>query len=189
MPTLKAGTSIKSNQIMGSWRRGFTLVELAVVIVILGLAAALVLPRLGAGALEGARLRSSAARLAGMAMCARDRAAWTRLTHVLHLDIKNGEYWLTAEKPANGARLPSGGLPLRGRLPEAVQFQDVEVPRRPFSSDNVVRLRFSPDGWADPAAIHLVGRDGETASVVIASLCGRVETYDSRVGVHGNDEI
>lgn len=174
---------------MGRWRHGFTLVELVVVIVILGLAAALIFPRLSAGAVERTRLRRSAARLAGMVMYARDRAACTRLTHVLHLDIRKGEYWVTAEKPANGARLPSGGLPLRGRLPAGIWFEDVQMPRRTSSARDVVRLTFSPDGWADPAAIHLAGRDGETASVVIASLCGRVETYDSRVGVHGNDEI
>ena len=44
------------------------------------------------------------------------------------------------------------------------------------TSDDIVTIRFSPQGWADPAAIQLIGSTGETMSVIIDELSGQVQT-------------
>ena len=166
-------------------RHGFTLVELAVVIVILGLAAAVVFPRLNAGAPARGELRTSVARIAAIATHARNRAACTRRIHVLHLDTKSGEYWVSDQVSGvfrhTGA--PAGGPALRGCLPAGVRFEEIEMVDQSPLPEAIVRLRFSPEGWADPAVIHVMGQDGDVAGLVITGLCGRVETYDSRVRV------
>ena len=161
--------------------RGFTLIELAVVVLVLGVAAAAVLPRLGGAELERARLRSSANKLAAAAAYARDRAACTRAVHVLHVDLNGGTYWV---KPLTRSA-NAGAAPVRGKLPDGVRFTDVQVAGG--IAGGVVELRFSPEGWADAAAIHLGLADGSAATVLIAGLCGRAETHDGRLGIGGGD--
>ena len=161
---------------------GFTLIELAVVIMILGLAAAVVFPRLNAGALTRGELRSSVARIAAIATHARNRAACTRRMHVLHLDKKSGEYWVSDQaSDAGHTAAPAGSPTLRGRLPTGVRFQDIEMADHSPLPEEIIRLRFSPEGWADPAVVHVMGQDGDVAGLAITGLCGRVETYDSQV--------
>ncbi len=160
---------------------GFTLIELCVVVFILGLAASLVLPRVLGGAFEGARLRACAARIASAADWARSRAASTRRMHALYLDRQTGKYWVALATSPTG---PGTGRTTRpdcqGRLPDGVGFLEVQVSGESTSPDETASIRFSPEGWADPAAVHLIGRKGDTASLAVSSLCGRIETFASR---------
>ena len=165
-------------------KHGFTLIELVVVIMILGLAAAVLFPRLNAGALARGRLRNSVARIAAIATHARNRAACTRRIHVLHLDTKSGEYWVSDQVSGAGhTAAPASGPALRGCLPSGARFEEIEMVDQSPLPEAIVRLRFSPEGWADPAVIHVMGQDGDVAGLAITGLCGRVETYDSRVRV------
>jgi len=163
---------------MGRRCRGFTLIELALVILILGLAAMVVFPRLGGGALLRQQLRSSVARLVAVASHARDRAVCTRRMHVLHLDAEEGTYWVTETGPETDPPDEPPRRPLQGRLPDGVRFQAIEMPGDKSASEGTVKVRFSPEGWADAADIYLVGEDGEMRGMSIAGLSGRVEPRD-----------
>ena len=175
--------------IVRQYNSAFTLIELAVVILILGFAMAVIFPRLNSGALERARLASNITKIASIATYARNRAASTRFTHMLHLDIEQGEYWVTAQTPA-GQEVPiTRGLTLRGRLADGVQFRDVQISGKSTPLRKVATLRFSPEGWADPAVVHIDGPGGETGTIIIAELSGRVETYDSHVEVDRKGQI
>ena len=158
----------------------FTLIEMVVVLVILGLAAGLIFPRLQSGALERGRLRGSVAAIATLSAYARDHAASTRRMHVLNLDIKTGEYWLSIASQDDGHFTGTTDDALAGQLPNGIRFGKIEMPGHKASVEETRALRFSPEGWADPAIIRLVSEDGDEAAAVIAGLCGRVETWDAR---------
>ena len=158
----------------------FTLIEMVVVLVILGLAAGLIFPRLQSGALERGRLRGSVAAIATLSAYARDHAASTRRMHALNLDIKTGEYWLSIADPDSGDLMETSDVALAGQLPNGIRFGKIEMPGRKAFVGEMRALRFSPEGWADPAVIRLVAEDGDEAAAVIAGLCGRVETWDAR---------
>ena len=160
-------------------RRAFTLFELIIVLAILGLAAALALPRLQGGIGGRIPLRRSAGALAGAATVARDRAASLRQVWLLRLDLRRGVYSVVAQDAAPDA--PQADAVVRGELPEGIRFGSVRLPGRALAASDAVYLRFQPDGWADPAVVELAGADGAVHSVVIAPPCGRVETYASRV--------
>jgi prepilin-type N-terminal cleavage/methylation domain-containing protein len=81
--------------------RGFTLIEIMAVVLILGLAMGLLLPAVGAGG--GANLRRQGERVAGVLELARQRAVVTGKPHRVVIDLAEGSYfveWLV--RPAKG---------------------------------------------------------------------------------------
>jgi len=72
--------------------RGFTLIEMGVVLGLLALALAIAVPSVNA--LTGARLRTSATMASGMMREAYARAAITGKVHRMVLDIDEGAFWL-----------------------------------------------------------------------------------------------
>ncbi len=158
-------------------RQAFTLIELAVVMVVLGVAAAVVLPRLDAAALGGARFERCANKLAALALHARNRAVGTATPHALHIDPGRGEYWI-APRPEGGSKVVSRK---RERLPEGVSFEAVIVAGEKAPSAGATVVRFTVEGRADPAVVHLSGGEGRMKTVLITPLLGGAEVHDGRV--------
>lgn len=160
---------------------GLTLIELAVVVLIMGLVVAVVFPTLSSGVLGRTRFSSSVGRIASVITYARNQAACKRLVYLFHIDIDHGEYWVTAGESTDDSGEKKPALAdLCGRLPDGVRFQDVEVAGSVPADHGVVVLRFRPEGWADPATIRMAGPGGVARSVVITAPCGLVETSESR---------
>jgi prepilin-type N-terminal cleavage/methylation domain-containing protein len=155
---------------------GFTLIELAIVLLIIAITVTVVFPKLGNGFLQQAQLRGSVNRLASFAEYAYQHAAITRLTHLLYLDTEMGTYWVTSQASDDQAVPVTDTFNLKGRLPENVRFLSVELQGMGSCSKDIVTIRFSPLGWADPAKIHLICSTGETMAVIINELSGRVDT-------------
>jgi len=150
-----------------------------VVILIIAFAAAVVYPRLSGGLLERERLRTSVNQLAAVAAHGRDQAAATQQPLVLTLDMDRNVYRL-ADASQDETSI-SGCAGVHGELAEGVTFRSVRLTGRPDQPGRIVRLRFTPEGWVDPAVIQLVGANGVVNSVVITAPAGRVETYSSAV--------
>lgn len=129
---------------------GFTLLEMLVVLVLLGLATAMVAPRLSAG---GAALDADARTLAA----ALEDARWTALrtgrpvTLRLDLDVPG---W-------DGGRLP-GTAALR------------VVGDAALMPGGAAQVLFLPDGSASGADIRLTGRRGGERAIRVDWLTGRV---------------
>ena len=97
-------------------QRAFTLVELAVVLLIIAVSVAIAFPSFSHGTLERVRMRSSVSRLADVAQYAYYRAVSTRLTHLLYLDTQQGSYWVVSKTP-DGEQTPvTDGLELQGQF-------------------------------------------------------------------------
>ena len=161
------------------WRKGgFTLVELAVVLLIIAACVTVVFPKFSNGLLDQQRLRSSVSKIAGIAEYARQRAVSTHLTHLLHLNIEQGTYWVTAHTP-DGKLIPmTDGLKLKGRLPEDIQFSGIEFRDIRGDSADVVTIEFSPQGWIEPATVYIASSQGRKMSIVMHETLGYVETLE-----------
>lgn len=85
--------------------KGFSLVELLVVLVIIGLSASLVLPGL-AGGLSSLRLKTAAREVSATLRYARSLAVSMGKEQVINVDIDEGKYWLNEDKD-NNRELPS----------------------------------------------------------------------------------
>ncbi len=161
------------------WRQGgFTLVELAVILLIIAACVTVVFPKFSNGLLDQQRLRSSVSKIAGIAEYARQRAVSTRLTHTLHFNIEQGTYWVTAHTP-DGKLMPmSDGLNLKGQLPEGIQFSGIEFRDIRSDLENVVTIEFSPQGWLEPATVYVASLEGRKMSIVMHEMLGYVETLE-----------
>lgn len=159
--------------------RGFTLIELAVVIVVLGVMIALVAPRLGD--LGEADLRRSARHLTGLISFLRDEAQAKKEVYRLKFDIEGGHYWaealeVTPEKTAEFRRLQSV-IGSEGNLSGQTTFRDVHAsshPDDPF-------ILFTPDGWVEKAFIHLRDGDGKDFTLIVRPLTGDTELREGDV--------
>jgi len=161
------------------WRQdGFTLIELVVVLLIVAACVTIVFPKFSVGFLDQQRLRSSVSRIASVAEYAHQRAVCTHLTHLLHFNIEEGRYWVTAQT-SDGKVVPiADGLNLMGRLPEGVQFSGIEFQDMRTDSKNIVTIEFSPQGWIEPVTVYVASSEGRKMSIVMNEMLGYVETLE-----------
>ena len=153
--------------------RGYTLIELAVVIAVLGIMLAFVVPRLGE--IGEANLKRSARHLTGMIRFLRDDAQAKKRIYRLNFDIQNGRYWaevLTrmSDRTAKFTRLGSA-LASEGRLYGRTTFRDIRAgshPDEPY-------ILFTPDGWVEKTYIYLRDGDDRDFTFLVHPLTGGTE--------------
>lgn len=189
MPTSTAGRSSEPTARAPHGSSGFTLLELSVVLLILGIAASFIAPRLRDP--ESQALTSSTARLATAVRYLYDEAAYRRLPMRLNLDLDQQVYFVTelGGDPDDPEFVPSrSSLAKPTALPDSVAFRDVVLPAVGKVTEGIVFAQFSPDGWADPLVVHLRGRSGNETTMAIEPLTGRTRVADRYVTIDRDPE-
>ena len=154
--------------------KGFTLIELTVVIVVLGVMLSLIIPRLGE--LGEANLKRSARHLTGMIRFLHDESQAKKDTYRLRFDITGGRYWTEAltfnlsDKTAEFKRF-SSEMATEGSLSGQTTFRDVKVASHPDDP----YIEFSPNGWVESALIHLRDGEGRDFTLEVNPLTGNTE--------------
>lgn len=138
--------------------RGFTLLELTLVIAILGILIGVIVPRLRDPG--QAELKAQARRLVMTFRLVRSEAVLHGTPFRLNFDLDEGRYWITSAEGADG--LDDGGLGTLGmlargsRLKSPVQFVDVAYPYLGAKVNRgQVYTMFYPDGSIDITVIRL----------------------------------
>lgn len=159
--------------------RGFTFLEISVVVIIIGLMAVFVYPKLS-GFLADDDLRITALRLAGTINRVRDQAASTKRPHRLNYSLDANQVWVTVlsdDEFGDDASI----FPGPKTLPDSVRFADVSTPEMGKVSGGETFTTFYPNGYADASAIHLEGTRGRIYSIIVNPLTGRTAIYDQHV--------
>jgi prepilin-type N-terminal cleavage/methylation domain-containing protein len=166
----------------GSFSPGFTLLELAVVIFIMGLMLTLTMPYLGG--FRRAALRSQARRLAGRATYLFDQAAGHKLVLRLIFDIDNNGYAVAKLDPYAIQPVFAPDRTLSARpvmMPAAIRIRDVTVEGIGTVNRGAVACNFYPEGYVDATVVHLEDASGDVMTLVFSPLTGQVAVIDGDV--------
>lgn len=154
---------------------GFTLIELAVVTLLIALFAGLTIPLLSGG--DARELRSTSRRISGMTRWCYNEAALTGLEHRLVFDLQR-QIFFAQRLESDGELIPLTG-PGRERSPAGeTKIKDVTVSGRGKFSSQTVTTRILPAGWLEETVIHLEAGDQAQSTVRLMSLTGVSEIYD-----------
>lgn len=151
MPTSTAG---KSNK-----RAGFTLIELVVVLIVVGISLGLVLPQVG-GFLYRDDMKTCVRKLARTIDHARSRAIVTGTIWAVIFDFTGNAFWAAPvqyERTSEDAEpvLKYGAPEEKNTLPDEVHFTTIQVwDQEPMDHDQAV-IRILPRGLTEPALITL----------------------------------
>ncbi len=172
------GSGVRDHGLRNS-PRGFTLVELAVVIVVLGVMLSLVISRLGD--MGEANLKQSARHLTGTIRFLRDEAQAKKAVFRLRFDIPNGHYWAEvlslAGEQAVEFRKYHSEMGSEGILSGQTAFSDV----RAGSHSDEHYIQFTPDGWVEKTFIYLKDADEKIFTLIVRPLTGDTELREGRI--------
>lgn len=157
-------------------RRGFTLIEIAVVLVIIGMAMALVLPRLPSSSSDD--LKTSARMLAATIRYMQERAATARTTFFLRLEPGTDNVRVLEAAPDGSEVEPADPLLRKRPVKEGIQVADVIIPRLGKLSNEQVRLVVGVGGLRDFVTIHLRSSGDTFLTVMAFPSGGKVKVYE-----------
>jgi prepilin-type N-terminal cleavage/methylation domain-containing protein len=154
--------------------RGYTLIEVAVVVVLIGLMLGLAVPKVH-DALSGDLLKSATRKLIGTSRELRSDAVRNQINYELHIDLDLQSLWIcrsdtTAEKRAE----------IKGwaqQVPDGVQIKDAYIYGGDKKTQGETVIQFFKKGYMQPAVIHLAYA-GKDMTLVFDPFVSAVKTYD-----------
>jgi general secretion pathway protein H len=158
------------------FQTGFTLIEIAVVMVIIGMVLLLVLPRLPSSDQEN--LKISARTLASTLRYLQERAATSRTGYYLTLEPGTESVKISEISSDGSAKEPSDPLLQKSPVKEGVIVADVRIPRLGKISDGQLRLDVGMGGVRDFVTIHLRSAEGQFWTVMAFPSGGKVKVYE-----------
>ena len=168
MPTSTAGKSINK-------ATGFTLVELAVVMALIGLFALLTIPLFGT--VGTSKLDYAARRLSGTIKYLFNEAALTGREHRLVYNLDRDSY-RARKVEADGEIVDLSDLGRETQLPGSVRFRDLQLPGRGTFTAGEVTVRIHPAGWVEETRIHLEEGPDKQLTLHITPLTGTGEMFE-----------
>lgn len=161
-------------------RSGFTLLELLVVLVIIGLAAGFVGPRL-AGSLGGVQLKTASKKVAGVLRYARSRATAESVGYRTMFDARRGVLRVEPDPENRGPARWEGTIPeedgisaQRYRLPDGVRFRRMETGIGESTETSVLEIYFFPSGGSSGGRVYLSDGTGDRYRVEVDFITGTV---------------
>ena len=160
-------------------RHGYTLIELALVVFLLGLMLFLAVPRIRDGLINDA-LSSSVRKTIGVVRALRADAVREQVDYALNLDLKNNSFWtysldMTPEKLQERKNSAY-------HFPEGVKIVDINQPGLGKKTDGESTVTFYKQGHIRPTVIHLA-REERYATIVLAPFLSTIKTYEKYVEV------
>ena len=156
-------------------QRGFTLIEIAVVLAIIGMILMLVIPRLPST--EHENLKNSARGLAATLRYVQDRAATGQARYILRLEPGTENVAILQATGDGGEKPPEDPLLQKSQIREGIIVADVVVPRLGTVAEGEVRLEIGGGGLREFVAIHLRSESGNFWTVMAFPSGGKVKVY------------
>jgi general secretion pathway protein H len=157
--------------------KGYTLIELIVVIVLLGLMFGLVVPKFSQTILRDS-LDATSLRIIGLVGDLRERAISDQVSYILHFDIREKQLWYFASNASEEQQETSRERAYQ--LSTDVEIEDIWS----WSSGKLydeATIHFSKKGYIEQSMIHLQSEDGRQLSLELTPFLGSIKIHDGYV--------
>ncbi len=158
-------------------RLGYTLLELIVVIVLLGLIFGLTAPKFMQGLLTDS-LNATSLRLIGLVQDLREQAIRDQEPYTLHIDIRENKVWAFASSASEEEQEKARERAYQ--LPPDVEIQDIWSWTGGKHYDEAI-IRFSKKGYVEQSVIHLKSEDDREISLELYPFLGTIKIHDGYV--------
>jgi len=155
---------------------GFTLIEIAVVLAIIGMVLMLVMPRLPSSGHEN--LKVSARTLASTLRYMQDRAATGRTIYYLRMEPGTDSVKVLEAAADGSEKEPLDPLLRKSPVKEGIVVADVMIPRLGKMIDGKIRLDVGNGGLRDFVVIHLRSPEDKFWTVMAFPASGKVKIFD-----------
>lgn len=176
---------------IGMWRRrllrkarlirhqgGFTFLELAVVILLIGLMIGLSTPRIRYALLTD-DLKGTARTIIGLVKGLREDAIREQRAYWIYFDLESNRYWvawtsMTLEEEARARERAS-------TLPQGVRVKDIWFRDKGKTATGEAAIRFDRRGYVPHSVIHLGSEDGRDFTLELSPFLGRIKVYEKYI--------
>jgi len=159
-------------------KKGYTLVELAVVAVLIGLMMTLAAPRLR-NALLTDDLKAVARKMIGVIKNLRSEAIREQRDYALNFDLDSNRFWISFRSMTDEERAVAREE--GSSLPADVRIHDVWIKGDGKKVEGETRIRFTRRGYTQQSAIHLSSEDGREFTLVLSPFLGKVKVIERYV--------
>ena len=167
-----AGTTALKGQ------KGYTLIELTVVIVLIGLMFAFAVPRFRLDLLTD-NLKLTVRRMVGTIKGLRNEAIREQKTFVLHFDLESNRFWVDSTGMSEEERALAHEK--ASLLPKGIRVLDIWLKGRGKKMTGEAVIVFNNRGYVQQSAIHLASDDDRNFTLVLSPFMGRVKVFDEYV--------
>jgi general secretion pathway protein H len=155
--------------------RGFTLIELMVVLLLMGIVLAVVIPRFDGGPLQDPTKKFSRWMITRTRHL-RTTAIQKQSTHALVIDLDNQRMWMIREGMSEEEL--SAVTDKAFAIDKSLKIVNIQFPdQEPVSTGNT-EIRFYPAGYSDRALIYLETDDAERFSYLLEPLLPKIKIFD-----------
>ncbi len=161
-----------------SGNRGFTLIELSVVLILIGIVMAFAVPRFQTGIVTD-ELKATTRRMIALIKGLKDEAVREHKVCFLHFDLESNQYWIDSTAMTEEERALTHAR--ASTFPAGVRVLDVWFRDKGKEVAGQTAIRFSRKGYIQPSVIHLGAEDERVFTLVLSPFLGNVRVYEEYI--------
>ena len=158
--------------------KGYTFIELTVVIFLIGLTLALTVPRFRYAMLTD-ELKATVRRMVGTVRSLRNEAIREQSIYALHFDLESHRFWIeSADMTDEGRKL---AYERAFQLPQGVRIVDVWSREKGKKADGEAIVHFTKKGYIEHSVIHLAGDDDRNFTLEFSPFLGKIKVFEKYI--------
>lgn len=158
--------------------RGFTLIELTMVIILFGILLSLTLPRFREAVITD-DLKSTSRKIISAIRELRYFSIKEYKDNYLVFDLGSDQFWTDSSFITEEERITAREN--ASNIPEGVGIIDIWLRNGGKKSSGETRIRFTKEGYIQPSVIHLGSEDGRNFTLVLRPFLGKINVMDRYV--------